>query len=103
MIVVADEASDVGVNARDGLAKELVSEVPDVAVPLRAAKRLGMQGRGGDGENVLADLLDKVLPALIVPQRLAITRDRVQNCLETPPAHALGASELFRDLSPPDL
>src|SRR5437773_4021191 len=29
MIVVADEAGDVGVNARDGLAKELVGEVPD--------------------------------------------------------------------------
>src|SRR5207244_8070730 len=91
MIVVADEAGDVGVNARDGLAKELVSEVPDVAVPLRAAKRLGMQGRGGDGENVLADLLDTVLPALIVAQRLAITRHRVQHCPGKAPAHALAA------------
>src|SRR3989454_11557654 len=58
MIVVADEAGDVGVNVRGGLAKELVGEVPDVAVPLRAAKRLGMQGRGGDRGDVLADRLD---------------------------------------------
>src|SRR2546428_8372430 len=53
MIVVADEAGDVGVNARDGLAKELVSEVPDVAVPLRAAKRLGMQRQDRAAEHQL--------------------------------------------------
>src|SRR2546426_6369937 len=90
VIGVADEAGDVGVNARDGLAEEFVGEFPDLAVPVRAVKRLGMQGRGGEREEVLADLRDPVLPALIVAQRFTIARHRVQDCAGNAPARALG-------------
>src|SRR5256885_9879540 len=98
VIGVADEAGDVGVYARDGLAEEFVGEVPDLAVSLRLLKRLGMQGRGGDREEVLADLPDPFLPALIAPQRFPKPPHRVRDCPGNPPARAPGEWGVFQTL-----